>query len=123
MHGKEADGGAWLAGINPVFEQLKRDPRAIRRVLVARGARGRAAEIAEQAKRAGLEVVWEDARRLERFAEGVPHQGVVALLAAYEYSDWNALLERKPGCVLVADQITDPRNLGALVRSAEAAGV
>jgi 23S rRNA (guanosine2251-2'-O)-methyltransferase len=123
MQGKEADGGAWLAGINPVLEQLKRDPRAIRRVLIARGARGRAAEIAEQAKRAGLEVVWEDARRFERLAQGVPHQGVVALLAAYEYSDWHALLDEKPKCVLIADQVTDPRNLGALVRSAEATGV
>jgi 23S rRNA (guanosine2251-2'-O)-methyltransferase len=123
MYGKEADGGAWLAGVNPVAEQLRRDPRAIRRVLVARGARGRAADIAAEAKRAGLEVVWEDARRLQRLAEGVPHQGVVALLAAYEYADWHELIARKPACLLIADQVTDPRNLGALVRSAEATGV
>ena len=123
MYGKEADEGAWLAGVNPVAEQLRRDPRAIRRVLVVRGARGRAAEIAEAAKRAGLDVVWEDARRLERLAEGVPHQGVVALLASYGYTDWEELVSRKPACLVVADQVTDPRNLGAIIRSAEATGV
>src|SRR5438876_475752 len=64
MSRKEANAGDWLAGVNPVLEQLRRDPHAIRKVVVARGATGGAAEVAEQAKRAGLEVEREDMRRL-----------------------------------------------------------
>jgi 23S rRNA (guanosine2251-2'-O)-methyltransferase len=48
---------------------------------------------------------------------------VVALVRPFRYHDWYELLARRPGCLLVGDQITDPRNLGALIRSAEAAGV
>jgi len=123
MRRKEANAGDWLAGVNPVLEQLRRDPNAIRKVLVARGAMGGAAEVAEQAKRAGLEVEREDARRLHWLARGVVHQGVVALLHSFTYADWHDLVARRPACLLFADQLTDPRNFGALVRSAEATGV
>jgi len=123
MSRKEANGGEWLAGVNPVLEQLRRDPNAIRKILVARGATGGAAQVAAQAKRAGLEVEREDPRRLHGLARGVVHQGVVALLHGFRYADWYDLLTRRPACLLLADQVTDPRNFGALVRSADAAGV
>jgi 23S rRNA (guanosine2251-2'-O)-methyltransferase len=123
MHKKEANADDWLAGVNPVLEQLRRDPHAIRKVIVARGASGRAAEVAEQAKRAGLEVEREDARRLRGLARGVAHQGIVALMRGFRYADWYDLLRRRPACLLLADQVTDPRNFGALVRSADATGV
>src|SRR5262245_63405843 len=123
MSKKEANAGDWLAGVNPVLEQLRRDPHAIRKVVVARGAMGRAAEVAERAKRAGLEVEREDARRLHRLAGGAVHQGVVALMRGFPYADWHDLVTRRPACLLLADQVTDPRNFGALVRSADATGV
>jgi len=112
-----------LVGVNPISEQLRRDPRAVRKLFVARGVGGKAVEIAAQAKDAGLEVAQESTRRLDELAGGIPHQGLVAVLRGYEYADWVDLLERKPACVLIADQINDPRNLGALLRSAEATGV
>ena len=115
--------GDLLVGVNPIREQLRRDAGAIRRILVAHGASGGAAQVAEEAERAGLEVVRETPRRLRELAGGVSHQGVVAFVGAYRYHDWYELLARKPACLLVGDQITDPRNLGALIRSAEAAGV
>jgi len=114
---------ALLVGVNPISEQLRRDPRAIQKLLVARGASGKAADIAAQAKRAGLLVEQEHARRLDALAGGIPHQGVVAELRAYEYADWYEILDAKPACVLLADQINDPRNFGALLRTAEATGV
>ncbi len=123
MRRKEANAGDWLAGVNPVLEQLRRDPSAIRKVVVARGAIGGAAEVAEQAKRAGLEVEREDARRLHGLARGVAHQGVVALMHGFRYAEWHDLVTRQPACLLLADQVTDPRNFGALVRSADATGV
>jgi 23S rRNA (guanosine2251-2'-O)-methyltransferase len=123
MSRKEANTGDWLAGVNPVLEQLRRDPRAIRKVVVARGVSGGAAEVAEQARRAGLEVEREDVRRLHELVRGVAHQGVVALMRGYQYADWHDLVAREPACLLLADQVTDPRNFGALVRSADATGV
>jgi 23S rRNA (guanosine2251-2'-O)-methyltransferase len=123
MRRKEANTGDWLAGVNPVLEQLRREPHAIRKVVVARDAIGGAAKVAEQAKRVGLDVEREDVRRLDRIAPGVRHQGVVALLHGFRYADWQDLVTRRPACLLLADQVTDPRNFGALVRSAEATGV
>jgi 23S rRNA (guanosine2251-2'-O)-methyltransferase len=112
-----------LVGVQPILEQLRRDPRSIRTLLVARGAGGKAAGIAGQARRAGVSVEPQPVRRLDDLAGGIPHQGLVAELHGYEYADWLDVLGRKPPCLLVADQITDPRNFGALLRSAEATGV
>ena len=111
-----------LIGVNPVREQLRRDASAIRQVIVAHGVGAGAAEIAEEAKRAGVEVVRETPRRLGEFAGSVSHQGVVALVRPFRYHDWYELVASRPECLLVGDQITDPRNLGALIRSAEGAG-
>jgi 23S rRNA (guanosine2251-2'-O)-methyltransferase len=123
MHRKEADAGTWLAGVNPVLELLRRDARAVRKVLIARGAGGGAAEVAKQAALAGVEVEREEAGRLHELARGVTHQGVVALIHGFRYADWNDLVARRASCLLLADQVTDPRNFGALVRSADATGV
>jgi 23S rRNA (guanosine2251-2'-O)-methyltransferase len=112
-----------LIGVNPVREQLRRDAGAIRQIMVAHGVGAGAAELAGEAKRAGVEVVRETPHRLRELAGSVSHQGVVALVRPYRYHDWYDLLAHRPGCLLVGDQITDPRNLGALIRSAEAAGV
>ena len=121
---KSADrAGGLLVGVNAIREQLRRDASAIRRIVIAHGVRAGAAEVAGEAKRAGVEVAHEEPRRLRDLAGDVPHQGVVAFVRAYRYHDWHELLARRPECVLVSDQITDPRNLGALIRSAEAAGV
>lgn len=123
---RETDDGARLAGVNPVLEQIRRDARAIRRIVVASDVHGGAKRVVEAARSAGVEVVRADARRLDATAGEVAHQGVVALLARSEIAppeDFVDLLARRPECILAIDQVTDPRNLGALLRSAEAAGV
>ena len=112
-----------LVGLNPVLEQLRRDPRVIEKLLVAHGAGGRAGEVVEQARQAGILVAREHPRRLDALAGGVPHQGVIAATRRFAYADWHDLVVAKPACLLLADQVSDPRNLGALVRSAEATGV
>ena len=75
------------------------------------------------ALRAGIEVVRADPGRLREIPRGAAHQGVAALVCAYAYADFDELIAAKPACLLLADQVTDPRNLGAIVRSAEGAGV
>lgn len=129
MEGRDAGpvpGGAsaaLLVGVNPILEQLRRDPRAIQQVLVARGARGGAERVAEAARQAGVRVAREDPRRVRELGGALAHQGVVALRSAGEIVEIEDLVARRPACLLVADQVTDPRNLGALLRSAEATGV
>lgn len=115
--------GRLLVGVNPVLEQLRRDAGALRKVLVVHGAREGAARVAAAARRAGVEVESVDPRRLRHLARGLVHQGVAAWQEEAAPVDWDGLLERRPPALLVADQVTDPRNLGALLRSAEATGV
>jgi len=112
-----------LVGVNPILEQLRRDPGALRRLLVARGTHGGATRVAAAARRAGVAVEYADPERLRDLAPGLVHQGVVAWREEAPAVDWHDLLERRPACLLAADQVTDPRNLGALLRSAEATGV
>lgn len=62
------------------------------------------------------------AEELERLCGSPDHQGVVAEVDPYPYADSNALLRREGALILALDQVQDPRNLGAICRSAEFAG-
>jgi 23S rRNA (guanosine2251-2'-O)-methyltransferase len=122
-----------IAGRNPVREALERGDRSIEKVLLQQGAQGQpVAEIRRAAKAAGVPVQVVPLARLNALAPGVNHQGVVALAAAADYADLDAMLERiaptldavrerKPMLVAL-DGIEDPHNFGAILRSAVAAG-
>ncbi len=83
------------------------------------GARG---EAIEQAQRIGISVRAVSSRNLDERVEGIRHQGVVALVSPAEYADWTELYSESDALIVAVDQVTDPRNLGALLRSAEAMG-
>lgn len=87
-------------GRNPVAE-AKRGRRRVRRVWTAEDT---------------------DAAELTRLAGSPDHQGIVAEVDPYPYADPSALLRSGDALVLALDQVQDPRNLGAICRSAEAAG-
>ncbi len=113
-----------LVGIHAVREALA-GGRALERVVVAQGRHGeRIEEIVELARRRGVPVRFEAREQLERLAGGGHHQGVVALAAAKGALDIEELLERarRPGLIVLLDGVEDPRNLGAIVRTALAAG-
>jgi len=86
----------------------------------------RPVEEAERGRRA-VRRVWRapeaSAEELERLCGSPDHQGVVAEVDPYPYADPNALLRREGALLLALDQVQDPRNLGAVCRSAEVAGV
>jgi 23S rRNA (guanosine2251-2'-O)-methyltransferase len=117
-----------IEGRNPVREAL-RAGRTITRLLVADGAvtRGPLAEIIASARAAGVRVDRVPRERLDRMAESRAHQGVIAEVEGFRYRSWKEALalanerEEKP-LLLALDGITDPGNLGSLLRSAEAAG-
>ena len=121
-----------LYGIHPVAAVLEEDPSAIREVWIAAHP-ARAARLGERLEAAGLAVRRADRALLDRLAPGVKHQGVAARVRRRPSPHWPAILRRVeaersegPGdeapLLLVLDQVQDPHNLGACVRSAAAAG-
>ena len=113
-----------ICGRHPVLEALK-SGRSFQRLLIARGSRGPAVdEIFEQARKAHIPYDTEERSRLDQIA-GPQHQGVVAYLAARSYADFGQLLaelDTKRAFLVFLDEIQDPHNLGAIVRSAHAVG-
>ncbi|MBK8812615.1 MAG: 23S rRNA (guanosine(2251)-2'-O)-methyltransferase RlmB [Acidobacteria bacterium] len=113
----------------PVLETLRANSRRIEKILIADGAREhRITEIIDLARAAGIPFQKIPREGLERYVErGANHQGVVAIAAAADYSDADKLLEEiaamKAPLVVILDGIEDPRNLGAVLRTAECAGV
>jgi 23S rRNA (guanosine2251-2'-O)-methyltransferase len=109
-----------LSGIHPVVEAL-RAGRALERVLVAQGAGGpRLQEIIDLARRGSVPVRFEPRSALDRLAGTPAHQGVVAMGAAKKYADLDAAASAQ--LVVVLDGVEDPHNLGAILRTAHAAG-
>jgi 23S rRNA (guanosine2251-2'-O)-methyltransferase len=111
---------AILSGIHPVAEALRaRHP--LDRILVAQGAGGpRLQEIIDLARRAGVPVRFEPRASLDRLAGSSAHQGVVAMGAASKYAELDAVAAAQ--LVVVLDGVEDPHNLGAIIRTAHAAG-
>jgi 23S rRNA (guanosine2251-2'-O)-methyltransferase len=115
---------AKLTGIHAVREALA-SGRALERVVVSHGRHGeRIEEIIELARQRGVPVRFEGREQLDRLAEGAHHQGVVAMAAAKGALALEDVLARAhpPGLVVLVDGVEDPRNLGAIVRTALAAG-
>jgi 23S rRNA (guanosine2251-2'-O)-methyltransferase len=118
-----------LCGVRAVSEALRADPRNINLVHVSDASpRGALAEVIQLAQAAKLTVEPTDALALDALAKGVKHQGVIAVCGGdYPYLDLDALLQharaRSDAPLLVAlDEVTDPHNFGAIVRSAVALG-
>ncbi len=114
-----------LYGVLPVLEALRAGSRRIERIIIAEGARHlRLREVIEAARRAGIQVRREPRVALDRLTANANHQGVVAVVAATLYADEEELLARISSETLfvLLDGVEDPRNFGAIIRTAECAG-
>lgn len=116
-----------IEGRNAVIEAL-RAGRAIDKIFLAKGDVDKTlGHIASKARAAGVVVVECDRRKLDFMSATHAHQGVIALCAVREYCTVDDIIalaaerEEKP-FVIVCDEISDPHNLGAIIRSAECAG-
>jgi len=115
-----------LAGIHAVKHALESgDPVA--ELMIEKGKKHpRLDELVHLARKQGVRVSFQPRQVLERLSGGVPHQGVVAKIQSgkrLRFEDWLAGLEMDGGAlVLLLDGVTDPHNLGACIRTAEAAG-
>lgn len=116
-----------IIGRNPVLEAI-RSGRAIDKILIKKGKyEGSIVPIVKKAKEAGIIIQEVDKAKLDAIAEGGNHQGAIAYVSAYEYvsvSDILSLAEEKgePPFVIICDKITDPHNLGAILRTANCVG-
>jgi 23S rRNA (guanosine2251-2'-O)-methyltransferase len=116
-----------IYGINSVTEALKTRGRNFEYISIAKERHDlRLQRIIEECRRIGLPVRFVSRAELDHMAGNVAHQGVVAVTSAKQYSDLGDVIAAKRGdysLVLVLDGVEDPHNLGAIVRTADAAGV
>ncbi len=123
--GQETEGQ--LEGRNALQEALK-NGRTIDKVFIAAGDTDRSLQhLAAQAREAGAVVVSVDRRKLDAMSATRSHQGVIALAAAHAYCTVEQMLEEaaargEPPLLVLCDELSDPHNLGAVIRSAECAG-
>src|SRR5438270_12807409 len=111
---------AILSGVHPVAEAL-RAKHPLDRLLVAEGAGGpRLQAIIDLARSAGVPVRFEPRAALDRLAGTSAHQGVVAVGAARKYTEFEQVASSE--LLVVLDGVEDPHNLGAIIRTAHAAG-
>ena len=122
------DTGDLLVGRNAVSEALK-GQRPLNKLLVQEGAHGGSlGELLALAKSKNVPVELVKAERLDKLAPGMRHQGVVALAAPIAFKTLDdvfakAAAKGEPPFLLLLDELQDPQNVGALIRTADAAGV
>ena len=124
---QEAEADGLIEGRNAVIEAL-RAGTTIDKIYIARGETDAAlGHIASAAREKGVVVVEADRRKLDGMSRTKSHQGVVAIAAVREYADVDDILAaaRERGeapLIVVCDELSDPHNLGAVIRTAECAG-
>lgn len=127
-----ADTSNTIYGLNPVLEMLRAGSKQLQQITISDAARHeRMKELLELAKQARIPIHRVPRNAIDRLLPGVTHQGVVARVAAAKYTDADDLLDElasqvkdgRPPLVLGLDAVEDPRNLGAILRTAECAGV
>ena len=117
-----------VAGRNAVMEVLK-GSRSVNRLLVANGsAEGSMREIIAVAKEKGINIQFYDRSKLDAMAPGIRHQGVLAQVPPVQYAELEDILQlardrNEPPFIVLLDELEDPHNLGAILRTADAAGV
>lgn len=121
-----ADDVRHIHGFHAVTAKLRHDPEGVREIYLAAGRQdARMRDLVQLAESRGVRIVSVEAARLDGMAKGERHQGVVAKVAAQpKYLTVDDVLDglKEPALLLVLDGVTDPHNLGACLRVADAAG-
>lgn len=117
-----------IIGRNSVMEALK-SSRSINKVLLAKGERqGSIKEVIALAKENRIIIQEVEMKKLDELTKGLRHQGVLAYASPVEYVELEDILQKandlgQPPFIVLLDELEDPHNLGAILRSADAAGV
>ncbi len=125
---KSKSDSEWVAGRNSVVETLRAN-MPVNTLFVAEGAErdGRLREAFQIASDRGISMLEVPRHEMDKMTQGAVHQGLAARVPAYEYAHPGDLLDRaaeakEPALIVALDSVTDPRNLGAVVRSAAGFG-
>jgi 23S rRNA (guanosine2251-2'-O)-methyltransferase len=110
-----------IYGVHPVLEALRAG--TVRRLRIVERAGDRLREVIEQATQAGVRVERVPQEAIDRLARGATHQGVMADVESERAVELRELAEGPSPLIVVLDAIEDPHNLGAVLRTADAAGV
>ena len=116
-----------IIGRNPVLEAIKAG-RSIDKILIKKGKyEGSIVPVVKKAKEAGIIIQEVDKIKLDTIAEGGNHQGIVAYVSQYDYVSVDDILNAaadkgEAPFVIICDKITDPHNLGAIIRTANCVG-
>ncbi|MEF9922739.1 MAG: 23S rRNA (guanosine(2251)-2'-O)-methyltransferase RlmB [Anaerovoracaceae bacterium] len=115
-----------IIGRNPVIEALK-NHREIDKLVIGKGAEGSINKIVGMARDEGIIMHQAEKIVLDRIAAGRPHQGVIAYVSAYEYAEMDDIFAKaeekgEDPFIIILDNLEDPHNLGAIMRTAECAG-
>ena len=118
--------GNIILGRNAVIEALK-SGRRIDKIYMVSGAEGSARKIEGMAGERRIPVVFKDRKTLDKMSDGAVHQGVIAAAAPYSYAEVSDILKLaedrgEEPFIIILDEIEDPHNLGAIIRSADGAG-
>ena len=112
-----------IVGVHSVYEALASADRPVQRLHVSRGSMPeKVRQIVDMANARGIPIRREGREALDRAAQGIPHQGVVAVVGARSYVPFERILESDTPLIVVLDGVQDPQNLGAIIRTAETAG-
>lgn len=117
-----------VAGRNAVMEALK-GTRSVNKLMIANGStEGSIKEIVAVAKEKGVNIQYWERSKIDNIAKGIRHQGVLAQVAPVQYAELEDILaaareKNEPPFIVLLDELEDPHNLGAILRTADAAGV
>lgn len=119
----QSDDSSVLAGRRPVLELLRAE-RSAERIVVGEhvAASKTISEIRKRASALGVPVRTVPKSEIDKLAGGLNHQGVVAVTGRFRYTPLDDLLKERDPTLLFLDGLTDPHNLGSLLRSADGAG-
>lgn len=116
-----------IFGRGPVLEALK-NSHPIEKIIIKNGPYAKSLiPVIDLAKKNNIIIQQADGNRLDKMAEGENHQGVIAMVSAYRYATVDDILKKaedkgESPFVIICDKITDPHNLGAIIRTANCVG-
>ena len=116
-----------IEGTNPVIEAIKND-REIDKIMIANGAKeGSIKKIIAMAKEKNIVIQYVDRNKLDEISTSHSHQGVIANVSEYKYYELDELIQSvkdkgEDPFFIILDEITDPHNLGSIIRTADAVG-
>ncbi len=112
-------GGIKVYGKNPVLERIKADPKSVRKLYIQEG-HSDAGYLYKKAKKWGIPVHAVPKSKMDKMGRNLNTQGIMAEIGEFLYADYSVLLEEavsKKRCLVFLDGLTDPQNLGGILRS------